>query len=238
MRVLPPASKADARAHALFLLEAATSELGGETFSELVGLPLLPLADGTLGRFLPPPSPPPPGVMGAAAGEGATVDAAIRAGRSSIFVCSSAERRLLAGPGRGGEGRGAGHRLLEDLEELSQVTRTLLTDKRVHAATNVAVMEPGDLAGMLDAVFPEAWKGLKQVAWAPGSRDVSSVHVDDGGWLIVVVALIRYAYRTKRSAAFCYSVFKGMPPLSWCDINNPEYGKLAIQQRWFVASRY
>lgn len=143
-----PASQSDARSNALFLLQAASSGLKAEMFVELVGLPLLPLADGSLGRFLVPTA-------------------------EAIFVCSSAERRLLAGAGLGGEGGGAGHRLLENLNDLSPKTRQLVTDKRVQAVTNVAVMEPSDLAGMLGSVFPEAWMGLTQVAWAPGSRDVS-----------------------------------------------------------------
>lgn len=170
VRARPPASWSDARGNALFLLEAAASGLGGETFGDLVGLPLLPLADGSLGRFLAPP------VSGD--GEAAVPAAGSTHGdraTNTIFVCSRAERRLLAGAGLGGKGGGAGHRLLEDLGALSQATKTLLGNKRVHAATNVAVMEPRDLAGMLDAVFPEAWKGLRLVAWAPGSRDVSMV---------------------------------------------------------------
>ena len=170
------AIRSDARTNALFLLKAATAGLGGETFGELVGLPLLPLADGSLGRFLAAPV-----VAEALAGE-AMVSSVIGGGdgrksptkdKNTIFVCSRAERRLLAGAGLGGEGRGAGNRLLEELDDLSQAAKRLLSDRRVHAATNLAVMEPRDLAGMLGAVFPEAWTGLTQVAWAPGSRDVS-----------------------------------------------------------------
>lgn len=155
-----PASGAEARDNALFLLEEAVKGLGGDTFGELVGLPLLPLADGSLGRFLAAP--------GGDAREGSTAD------NGALFVCTAAERRLLAGDGLGGKGGGAGHRLLEELDGLSSVTRGLLGDKRVHAATNVAVMEPRDLARMMDAVFPDAWQGLTQVAWAPGARDVSA----------------------------------------------------------------
>ena len=147
-RTRPPAKQLDARSNALFLLQASVAGLKADAFGELAGLPLLPLADGTLGRF---------------------------GGREErpIFLCSPAERRLLAGEGLGGAGGGAGDRVLEDVDGLSQKTRELLTEKRVHAATNLSVMEPRDLAGMLDAVFPQAWKGLTQVAWAPGSQDVS-----------------------------------------------------------------
>lgn len=155
-RVQPPAKQEDARSNALFLLQAASAGLKADTFGELVGLPLLPLADGTLGQFGDPTDRP-------------------------VFLCSAAERRLLAGEGLGGEGGGAGHRLLEDIDGLDQKAKELLTDKRVHAATNLAVMEPQDLAGMLDAVFPQAWKGLTQVAWAPGSRDVSFFCFFGGG---------------------------------------------------------
>lgn len=147
-RVRLLAKQEDARSNALFLLQAASAGLKADAFDDLVGLPLLPLADGTLGRFGDPTDRP-------------------------VFLCSAAERRLLAGEGLGGEGGGAGHRLLEDIDGLDQKAKELLADKRVHAATNLAVMEPQDLAGMLDAVFPQAWKGLTQVAWAPGSRDVS-----------------------------------------------------------------
>lgn len=154
-----PATGAEARDNALFLLEETVKGLGGDTFGELVGLPLLPLADGSLGRFLAAPK--------GDAREGSAADG------GALFVCTVAERRLLAGEGLGGKGGGAGRRLLEDLDGLSSVTRGLLGDKRVHAVTNVAVMEPRDLARMLDAVFPDAWKGLTQVAWAPGARDVS-----------------------------------------------------------------
>lgn len=163
---LTPANREEARSNALFLLKAAATGLSGDTFSELVGLPLLPLADGSLGRFRAP----------WVAGEGNDDDVSevnLRARKGVIFVCSRTERRLLAGSGLGGEGGGAGHRLLTDLDDLDVATKTLLMNDRLHSATNVAVMKPADLAGMLDAVFPEAWKGLKQVAWAPGSRDVS-----------------------------------------------------------------
>ncbi|CAM9895808.1 unnamed protein product, partial [Ectocarpus sp. 8 AP-2014] len=160
VRFRAPATRQEARTNALFLLEAAASGLGAETFGQLVGLPLLPLANRTLGRFAAPPA----GSTDEA--EGRVVDA------STVFVCSQAERRLLAGPGLGGEGGGAGHRLLESMEDLTHGARVILNNKRVHAATNVAVMEPRDLAGMLGAVFPQAWQGLTQVAWAPGSRDV------------------------------------------------------------------
>ncbi|CAM9133150.1 unnamed protein product, partial [Laminaria digitata] len=163
VRSRPPAIRSDARSNALFLLKAATAGLGGDTFGELVGLPLLPLADGSLGRFLAPP------VAAAGMGDEAGDEAPTK---DTIFVCSRAERRLLAGAGLGGEGGGAGNRLLEDLEGLDQAAKVLLSNRRVHEATNVAVMEPSDLAGVLGAVFPEAWKGLTQVAWAPGSRDV------------------------------------------------------------------
>ncbi|CAN0459933.1 unnamed protein product, partial [Ectocarpus sp. 12 AP-2014] len=160
VRFRAPATRQEARTNALFLLEAAASGLGAETFGQLVGLPLLPLANRTLGRFAAPPA------GSADEAEGRVVDA------STVFVCSQAERRLLAGPGLGGEGGGAGHRLLESMEDLTHGARVILNNKRVHAATNVAVMEPRDLAGMLGAVFPQAWQGLTQVAWAPGSRDV------------------------------------------------------------------
>ena len=175
-RSRPPAIRPDARSNALFLLKAATAGLSGDTFGELVGLPLLPLADGSLGRFLAPPA-----VAAAAGDEAAAMGAAVGGGHGrrsptedTIFVCSRAERRLLAGAGLGGEGGGAGNRLLEDLEDLDPAAKALLNNRRVHEATNVAVMEPSDLAGMLGAVFPEAWTGLTQVAWAPGSRDVST----------------------------------------------------------------
>lgn len=164
MGTKPPASNASARENALFLLEATSADLGGDTFDQLIFLPFLPLVDGSLGRFLPAPIDDEddmlPGSKGARA-------------ERAVFVCSAAERRLLAGEGRGGAGAGAGRRLLEDLEGLTPAVRRLLTDKRVHAKTNVTVMKPTDMAGLLDAVFPEAWKGLRQVAWAPGSRDVS-----------------------------------------------------------------
>lgn len=159
-----PASLPEARKNAMFLLRAASSGLGTETFDQLIGLPLLPLADGSLGRFLAPPRQSGPSADGRESARENT----------TVFVCSRAERRLLAGKGLGGEGRGAGRRLLEDLDELgNREAKVLLNNRRVHAATNVAVMEPGDLAGMLGAVFPEAWQGLTQVAWAPGSGDVS-----------------------------------------------------------------
>lgn len=171
----PPASLAEARENALFILEETVKGLGGDTFGELIGLPLLPLADGSLGRFLPPPVPP----EAEADAAGSTVSVLSSGGggakraQRAVFVCSDVERRLLAGEGRGGTGGGAGRRLLEDLDNLSGKVKGLLADVKVHAATNVAVMEPADLVGMLGEVFPEAWEGLKQVAWAPGSRDVS-----------------------------------------------------------------
>ena len=178
MRLRAPASRAEAKSNAIFLLEAASVGLGkGESYAALVGLPLLPLANGSLGRFLaPPPS-------SAAGGDGGDDDEdggrgggggwSVPRSENTVFVCSRAERRLLAGEGLGGEGGGAGHRLLQSLDELGQAAKALLGNRRLHAATNVAVMEPRDLAGMLGAVFPEAWEGLSQVAWAPGSRDVS-----------------------------------------------------------------
>lgn len=177
VRSRPPAAPSDARSNALFLLKAATVGLGGDTFGELVGLPLLPLADGSLGRFLAPPVAAAAAAAGDEAGAMGTAVGSSPGRRSptkdTIFVCSRAERRLLAGAGLGGEGGGAGNRLLQDLDDLDQAAKALLSNRRVHEATNVAVMEPSDLAGMLGAVFPEAWKGLTQVAWAPGSRDVS-----------------------------------------------------------------
>lgn len=161
------ANPLQARENSLFILETASAGLTGDSFGDLIGLPLLPMADGSLGRFLPPPPTPIDG-----AGDGAAAE--VVAQKDVIFVCSAAERQLLvAGADGAGGGGGAGHRLLEDLENLSDKVKGLLTDKRLHAATNIAVMEPRNLAGMLGEVFPEAWKGLKQVAWAPGSRDVS-----------------------------------------------------------------
>lgn len=183
VRLRPPASRAEAKSNAIFLLEAASADLGKgslETYAALVGLPLLPLADGSLGRFLAPPPRPAAGVGGGDGGDddeggGGSSGRGVGLPRSenTVFVCTRAERRLLAGGGLGGEGSGAGHRLLQNLEELGHAAKVLLNNRRVHAATNVAVMEPRDLAGMLGAVFPEAWQGLSQVAWAPGSRDVS-----------------------------------------------------------------
>lgn len=184
MRLRAPASRAEAKSNAIFLLEAAAAGLGkGESYAALVGLPLLPLANGSLGRFL---APPPPSSTAGDGGGGDDYDDGNGNGRggggggrsvprsqNTVFVCSRAERRLLAGDGLGGEGGGAGHRLLQSLDELGQSAKSLLGNRRLHAATNVAVMEPRDLAGMLGAVFPEAWEGLSQVAWAPGSRDVS-----------------------------------------------------------------
>lgn len=145
----PTVNRAEAMDNALFLLEEVGKGLGGDAFGELVGLPLLPLADGTLGRFL-------------------------AADEEAVFVCTTAERRLLAGGGLGGKGGGAGQWLLQDLEELTSVARGLLGNTCIHAATNVAIMEPRYLAGMLDAVFPEAWKGLTQVEWTPEERNVSA----------------------------------------------------------------
>lgn len=170
----PAATAPEARHNALFLLEAASADLGGDKYAEFVNLPFLPLVDGSLGRFLPPPI------------DGDEMVPGSRGGRAerAVFVCSMAERRLLTGDDLGGAGSGAGKRLLEDLETLTPSAKRLLSDKRLHQATNVTMMEPRDLVGMLATVFPEAWKGLKQVAWAPGSRDVSAASLQ---WRHVMV---------------------------------------------------
>lgn len=182
--VRPSADEADARKNVLFLLEAASSDLSGDQLGELVNLPFLPLVDGTLGRFLPPVA---DGNQEAPGSKGGRAERA-------VFVCSATERRLLSGEGRGGAGSGAGKRLLEDLETLSPAVKRLLMDKRLHQATNVAVMEPTDVAALLGTVFPEAWRGLKQVAWAPGSRDVSCCG------LVSIVALCAEVARSRSPA--------------------------------------
>lgn len=145
----PPASPAEVTKNALFLLGEVGKELGREAFGELVGLPLLPLEDGSLGRFL-------------------------KADGETVFLCTPAERELLAGGGFGVGRWESRHRLLEDLNQLPFEAMMLLQDSRLHAATNVSVMEPRDLAGMLDTVFPEAWKGVIEMKWTPQERDVSA----------------------------------------------------------------
>ncbi|CAN0224541.1 unnamed protein product, partial [Discosporangium mesarthrocarpum] len=47
----PCLEKGPGRENALFLLSVAAAGLGSDSLSELVGLPFLPLADGTLGRI-------------------------------------------------------------------------------------------------------------------------------------------------------------------------------------------
>ncbi|KAG5176706.1 hypothetical protein JKP88DRAFT_265343 [Tribonema minus] len=130
--------------NAQFLLDFAHKDLAPDRLGELIGLPLLPLTNGTLCRLEPPTSE--PRLLPSALERKLFADAA---GQWLVADLATLTRPVVT--------------LLKD-EHFHEV-------RKCYRATNVAVMQPQHAVRLMKEVLPQAWFQLSQVAWAPSAGD-------------------------------------------------------------------
>lgn len=123
---------------ALFLLKFCSSDImGSKKYAELVGLPLLPLCDGSLG------------VIGARAFVSASTTS------SMFYVCTKMERELL---------RETSRFLVNAWSDDDGVNR-LLTATDFHLCTNVSILDRESFVLLMGMHFPKEWGDLPEVRW-------------------------------------------------------------------------
>ena len=141
---------------------SASGAAGATTAGELVGLPLIPVADGSLVRFQA-------SLSAAASGGDAT--------KQCVFVCSSAAASQLW--------ERSPHMVVDPASPAW--LSAMLSSDAVQAATNVRVMEVRHVPALLASVLPAAWRGQLIVKWQPPravvapAKPTSSSAVGSGG---------------------------------------------------------
>ena len=159
--------------------------------ADLVGLPLVPTADGKLAVFQPPPLQ-----------HARTSSSSRTAPRHTVFVCSSpAEAKLWAH---------APDRVVDP--GVPSWVGTVLASDAVKAATNIRAMGPEHLPDLLASTLPAAWKGKLQVQWQPPpvSEGGSAEHAPEPTrahprveWMRTLWEYVRGAGRMGDAATLC-----------------------------------